>query len=346
MSGTPATILITGATGLIGFATLVVTLKAGHTVRFTARNTERAAVVLSNPVVQALSPGARLEPVIIPDLSTPGSLDGALNGVTHILHIGSPVPRPAYDAYTDIFIPTLEMCANVLSAALHAPTIKRVVITNSILGNIPPNQDLSKPVLPSDRIPVSGDRPTAVDEQLFPAYTVGKRWEHHETEAFIRTHKPAFSVCHIMPGYVFGRNELALDAEMMTTSPNSSNAFLMMGMLGQETPISIHGGYAHVEDLAELHLRLALLDDGPGGKAPVDMAISPSVDYDTVFDIVAKHFPKAVQAGVFTRGKIHQVPVAYDSTEAERLLGGLRSFERAVVDVAAQYLEKIGVEKE
>ncbi|KAI1496397.1 hypothetical protein F5X99DRAFT_400638 [Biscogniauxia marginata] len=119
---------------------------------------------------------------------------------------------------------------------------------------------------------------------------------------------------------------------------------MMMGMLGAELPMPIHGGFAHIDDVADLHLRVAFLN--PKADEPKDFGISTKVDYATIFDYVEKAFPKAVAAGVFKRGTVPTLPVEYDSSDSEKLLGRkLRSFESAVVDVASQYLEKLGVEK-
>lgn len=95
-----ATILITGATGLIGFRILLAAIAAGHNVRYTTRSEEKAKMVSSNTAVQKLAPGNRLSPIIIPDFGADGAFDSALQGVTHIIHAGSPVPFPTYDPAT------------------------------------------------------------------------------------------------------------------------------------------------------------------------------------------------------------------------------------------------------
>jgi nucleoside-diphosphate-sugar epimerase len=170
------------------------------------------------------------------------------------------------------------------------------------------------------------------------AYILAKIAEIYNTEEFIKTQKPHFSLSYIMPGHVFGRNELITKADMMF-GQNSSNNFLMPGMIGGELPFPIHGAFVHVDDLADIHLRVVMLDSS----APRDFGIARTVDYSTIFDHVEKAFPEAVAAGVFKRGAVPVLPVNYSSTEMEELLGReLKSFEEAVVDVAGQYLENLG----
>lgn len=87
----------------------------------------------------------------------------------------------------------------------------------------------------------------------------------------------------------------------------------------------------------------AAYEDRAAGK---DFGLATKADYSFIFDHVEKAFPKAVEAGVFTRGTVPTALMDYDSSEAVALLEGkLRSFESAVVGAAGQYLEILGKEK-
>lgn len=335
-------ILITGATGLIGFRILLTALEAGYKVRYTARSEDKANTVSSNPAVQALSPGDCLSAAIIPNFAVDGAFDSAFKNITHVIHAGSPVPVPTYDPTTEVFQPTLRNTANILAAALQTPTVRRVIITSSIVGNLgllPPPTVVSA----TTRMPLPDPLPQTYDD-VFSAYITSKMVELHRTDEFVATRRPHFSVAHVVPGYVFGRNELALDAGMMQQQ-NSSNNYLLLGMLGGELPFPMHGGFVHIEDLAEIHLRVLFLENTSEG--PADYGVAVKVDYDTIFDHVEAAFPKAVADGVFKRGKVLTLNVEYDSSDTEKLLGGrkLKTFESAVVEVAAQYLEKLVKEK-
>lgn len=103
-----ATFLITGASGLIGFRVLLAALAAGNNVRYTVRSDEKAKVVSFNPGVKNLgiTIGDRLSPVVIPDFTADGVFDATLEGVTYIIHAGSPVPTPNFDPLTQVYEPT------------------------------------------------------------------------------------------------------------------------------------------------------------------------------------------------------------------------------------------------
>ncbi|KAI0971032.1 putative cinnamoyl-CoA reductase [Xylaria arbuscula] len=335
-------ILITGASGLIGFRILLAALEAGYTVRYTARSEEKALVVASNPVIQKLALDKnRLSSAIIPDFTVDGAFDTALQGVTHIIHASSPVPNPAYDPTTEVFQPSIKISSSLLSSALKAPSVQRVVITSSIVCNLPLGPPTTTLVSASTRVPLPNPVPSTFDN-VFEAYLLGKMSALHNSDEFVKTHNPHFTVSNVMPGYVFGRNELALDAATMLAQ-NSSNTFLAMAITGGEPPFPILDGFAHIDDVADVHLRVAFLDSKGG---PTDFGVVTKVDYNTTFDYVKKAFPDAVAEGIFKKGNIISVPTNYDSSETEELLGRkLKSFETAVIDVASQYLEKIGKDK-
>jgi hypothetical protein len=177
---------------------------------------------------------------------------------------------------------------------------------------------------------------------------LGKMRSLHETDEFVRTRRPHFAVSHVVPGYVFGRNELPGLAPAELAQANSSNNFLVAALLGRAPPYPVHDVYAHVNDLAAVHLRAALL--GPREDAaqdlPADFGVAAPADLAAFFDPVEKAYPKAVAAGIFEKASMPPLHTNWESTGTERLLGRkFESFETAVVDVAGQYLEALGVEK-
>ncbi|KAI1759525.1 hypothetical protein GGR53DRAFT_140633 [Hypoxylon sp. FL1150] len=120
--------------------------------------------------------------------------------------------------------------------------------------------------------------------------------EVHDSGEFVKTQDPSFTVSHVVPGYTSGRNELVHDAAM-TQTQNSSN-FMAMDMLGGGLPMAIHGSFAYLDDVAETHLRVALLDPAT---EPTDFVIASEVNYTTIFDHIEEGFHKAFAAGVFER---------------------------------------------
>lgn len=349
-------ILLTGATGLIGFRVLLTILAAGHTVRCAVRSEAKVKRLSSNPAIEKLSPGERLSFIIVPNICADGAYDAALKGVSHVIHVGAPVPVPGKDPETEIYEPILKCIQGLLMSALHTPTVQRVVITSSIVANLPPappftsvTDTASGPATAASRIQLNIVSPPKFTN-VFEAYHIGKINALNAADAFSRLYSPHFSIAHVVPGYVFGRNELATNATMLCTESSSDN-LLLAALTGTVLPAPIHGSAAHIDDVAYVHLRALLLEpsassSGSSFSPKQDFGVSIPVVYDDAFDYVAAHFPKAVSDGVFSRGQLPTLPVAWDSSETETALEiKFRSFESAVVDLAGQYLDLLGKEK-
>lgn len=148
------------------------------------------------------------------------------------------MPVPAFDPTTEVFQPTVAMSSGLLGVRARVlPSVRRVVITSSVAAQAGAGPGIASG---STRGPLPSPVPETFDE-VFAAYVMGKKVELHNSDTFVETENPPFTVSHVFPGYVFGSNELALDAEMLQTQ-NSSNNFLMWGMLGGEAPYPVHGG--------------------------------------------------------------------------------------------------------
>lgn len=254
-----------------------------------------------------------------------------------MLHVGSPIPVPDYDPLTQIFLPTVKSTANLLASSLKVPTLKRIIITSSVVAHVAPALGAPTTVTAASRVSLPGPYPTTF-ANLFEAHMLGKIFELNETDAFVEKNKPHFSVAHIAPGYVFGHNELVLSANDALAN-NSSNGILLSTLTGGEFH-PIHGSYAHIDDVAEIHLKVLGLE--PSSDTPRAFGAATSVNYSVAFDHVEKAFPEAVADGTLKRGVLPTLPLSFDSSETERYLGiKLRPFEDAVIDVVKQYLGKL-----
>ncbi|RAL13172.1 putative cinnamoyl-CoA reductase [Aspergillus homomorphus CBS 101889] len=339
----PHLVLLTGATGLIGFRVLQELLqKTDYTVRATVRSEEKAQMILSNPVIQKLNPGARLTYTIVPDILAEDAFDAALKNATYVIHTGSPVPVPGFDPLTQVWKPTVEGTANLLKSALKIPTIKRVLITSSIVANMAPMPDPSITVTATSRVTLPGIPDTF--SNVFEAYVLGKITELNETDAFVEQEKPPFSVARVIPGYVYGRDELVLTADA-AIAKGSSCGILLRSVTGIDCPAPIHGGYVHIDDLAQVYLKVLQLESAADA-APHSFGACSLVDYADAWRIVEKNFPAAVAAGQLKQANLPTLPIAYDSTETERYLDvQFRPFEDAVKDVVQFYLNQREAEK-
>ncbi len=126
---------LTGATGMIGFKTLLILLKSGYKVRAAVRNKagfDRIAAL--KPIAPYV---LGVESFIVPDITIAGAYNEAVKGVKYIIHMASPlatnIPEGVdYDSY--MIQPAIRGTVGILESASKVTGIQRVVITASILS--------------------------------------------------------------------------------------------------------------------------------------------------------------------------------------------------------------------
>ncbi|KAK7985666.1 hypothetical protein PG988_003288 [Apiospora saccharicola] len=319
-------LLITGATGFIGFKILLGALKEGYSVRAAVRSPEKGKFLLSHPKILALGVvPEKLSLVEVPDIRREGAYDEAIKGVRYVIHSASPLPSPLLDPNTGIYEPTVKSVWTMLhSALLKAPSLKRLIITSSIVGNTayPPGSAQGVETTAQSRVP---DTPGPF-ESVGPAYGAAKVAALNSIDRFIRNERPPFAVVKLIPGLVLGRDERALRADDLRAG---SNFFLLDLLTGTSAEHPLPSAVADVSDVAKVHL-IALKEE----------------EFNDAWDLVQKHFPKAVADGVFRQGDQPTMPFNWDARPTEVEMGfSFKRYEEMVLDVAGQYLELSGIEK-
>lgn len=79
----------------------------------------------------------KIEFVVVPDIAAPGAFDKVLDGVDYVLHLASPLAGSTKKE--DMFRPALEGTMSILRSAKKVPSIKKVVITSSMIALEPLN---------------------------------------------------------------------------------------------------------------------------------------------------------------------------------------------------------------
>jgi len=134
------TILVTGGTGYIGSWVVKDLLEKGHTVRVTVRDKGRKEKYQFMSDLAAKSEGS-LE-IWEADLLKSGSFDEAAQGCDSIAHIASPFILNVKDAQKDLVNPAVKGTINVLEAANKSKSVKKVVLTSSVVAIYGDNIDM------------------------------------------------------------------------------------------------------------------------------------------------------------------------------------------------------------
>ena len=126
-------VLVTGATGYIAGWVIERLLRSGHTVHATVRDPSKTASVAHLQKIADASSGSIQ--FFKADLLTPQSFDAAMQGCELVFHMASPFVVLNYkDAEKDIVRPAVEGTRNVLDSVNRTESVKRVVLTSSIVS--------------------------------------------------------------------------------------------------------------------------------------------------------------------------------------------------------------------
>ncbi|KAJ4294044.1 hypothetical protein N0V90_007733 [Kalmusia sp. IMI 367209] len=322
-------VLITGATGLIGFQVLVKVLQAGYTARAALRSSSKIPSLAEHSLLSSYHRSGALSFIHVPDFSVPSAWTDALEGIQYVIHVASAVPYPHLDPMKDIYWPNVRVVDAVLLAALESKTIKRVIFTSSIVAALPLPPRTPARYTESSRAPTSTGPFSDVDT----AYQASKTRSLNDSYDFVAKHKPAWDVVNILPGYVFGRDEKAKEAKDMFAS---SNALLLSLLTGVEFPHQLGPAAVLLDDVADVHVK-ALSDSVQGSQA---YGVSVPMKWNDAIAIAQKHFPQAFEKGQLKAGNVDTEELVWDASKSEEVFGmKFTDFERTVVEMVGQYLD-------
>jgi nucleoside-diphosphate-sugar epimerase len=340
-------VLITGATGHIGFKTLLDLFSSGYRARIAVRSEAKEKAILTNPRFLELNLSASAyEFAIVPDITVDGAYHDAIKDVDYVIHIASPLlsgELASTEEYHKFFVePAVKAAVSILEAANAASSVKRVVITSSVAGLLS-FKDFTRPMAegesfgPEDRAP--NDDGPYVGGSL-QAYAASKIAALNATEAWIQENKPAFDVVNIHPSFVMGRNELALKPE---AAFGGTNRFILVVATGNDFPSPMPGSSVLNDDVARLHVE-ALKRSIPAGSY---IANGPATRWEEVTALVKKLFPEAVKNGTLPNsGKMLSFPSTFDASKTEETFGWkLQGLESQVESVVGHYLELLEASK-
>ena len=331
-------VLITGATGHIGFRTLVFLLQAGYRARVSSRKLAQAESLKRTESIKPYLDS--LEFIEVPDILATGAFDKAVERVDYVLHLASPIPKPDLvgDIKTNFIDPAVKGTVGMLESAAKSKSVRRVVITSSVVV-LAAKDDSSIPG-PGDLSPVPDE--AAIDVITHPmfAYRASKRLAYDAAEKFMRESKPAFDLVNILPSYVQGRNELVTRKEDVH---NGSNDVMIDLVLGSKSTVPRRASTVFVDDVAQVEI-MALDPKLAKGGDNFIAAGSPSgktIHWNDVTEIARKLFPDAVKQGILPLGGNQEtIEASYDVSETEETFGiKFAGLETQVKSLVGQYVE-------
>ncbi|KAL2068184.1 hypothetical protein VTL71DRAFT_16282 [Oculimacula yallundae] len=333
----PSSIFITGASGYIGFQTLVFALEAGYIVRASVRKSTQISKLSTHQRVRPYND--QLTFVVIPDLTDVEVLVQNLKGVDAMIHLASPLAVETNNYERDIVQPALGVTSSVLTAAKRTPTIKRVVITSSAVTLIPFSW-LSAPTINLYTSASMIQSTSGPWNSAMEAYWSSKALSRTFAHDFLATEKPQFDIVQLLPSVVIGPDLLTETSVDVLTN---TRAMALGPLLGQKAAAPLVGASVHVRDVAKAHVD-ALQASVPGNEDYVLTSDSPDgIRWDDVLSIAEKYFPEAIEKGILKMGGRLETTTWKIGTEDMEKAFGWRctSFEDTVRDLIGLYIELV-----
>lgn len=239
-------VLVTGGSGYLASWLVKLLLEQGLTVRITIRDMTSQHKISHLHEIAARSVG-KLE-VFAADLLVAGSFDAAVEGCELVFHTASPfLLSNITDAQTQLIDPALKGTENVLEAVEKCASVKRVILTSSVVAVMGDNADIFS---------VNGgqfnehcwNKSSNVNHQ---AYSYAK------TEAELRAWQLAerqkrWSLVVLNPGFILGPS--------LTKRNDSASIAFMINMASGRYAFGVpqlYNGVVDVRDVAKAHFLAA-----------------------------------------------------------------------------------------
>jgi nucleoside-diphosphate-sugar epimerase len=126
------TILVTGASGFIAQHVILALLDRGYDIRGTVRDLKRAEDVLKVLQTEVQTARSRVA-IVAADLEQDAGWDAAMQGVSAVMHVASPIPLEQPDDPDSLVAPARDGALRVLRAA-RAAGVPKVVMTSSVVA--------------------------------------------------------------------------------------------------------------------------------------------------------------------------------------------------------------------
>lgn len=269
------TVLVTGATGYIASWVVKYLLEDGYNVHATVRNKDnREKLGYLSELEEKYPEQLKL---FNADLLKTGSFKEAMKGCTYVMHMASPfVISGIKDANKELVEPALEGTRNVLNTANEVSSVKRIVLTSSVVS------------VYGDAIDIEDTRKDAFDESCWNTtssvnhqpYPYSKKVA--EKEAWkIQSEQSNWDLVTINPGFVLGPS--------LTSRADSTSIDFMINLLNGKLKFGVPKltfGVVDVRDVAKAHIE-AIKKPQASGRY---LLVSQSLNMKQIADILMKKY--------------------------------------------------------
>lgn len=237
------------------------------------------------------------------------------------------------------------MSTSVLYSALKVPTIRRIIITSSMVTLIPYEWTFN----PDDRIYRARDLNPKLSRSAndpMDAYWSSKGLARAAVKDFVETHKPHFETIQILPGVIIGADDRAAStADLRNNTPQW--ALRLSPLLGEKQSEPMVSIPVDVVDVARAHVDAMKPSIAGNTDYVLCVESSESIVWDDMIEMAKEHFPeRAGSKEMPLGGTLPTTKFGVDSKETERAFGWeFNTFENTMKSMIGQYLDLLDEER-
>ncbi|KAK3314275.1 hypothetical protein B0H66DRAFT_568139 [Apodospora peruviana] len=333
-------VLVTGVNGYIGGQSVAALLRAGYSVRGTARSAKT-----TKPLFDALPEYAdRLQIAEVPDITVEGAFDEAIKGVDAVAHIAAPVAATFTDP-EPVMQGAVGGVLRALESAAKEPRVKSFVFMSSIAAIRSPKEgDYTYTEKDWNDYALQTVEEKGKETPGFIIYAASKTAAEKALWKFRDEHSPHFTVTALNPCFVAGPSLVppaSVDQINFTTKPIFQ---VLAGTPLDEAHVvkTSYPAYVDVRDVARLVVFGIEHPEKAGGER--FLAAAHYGPPQAVADILRNQYPD--RAGVIAEGTAgdgylpgYKFPkkMVFDGSKVVKLTGqDYIPLEQTVIDLAEQ----------
>jgi nucleoside-diphosphate-sugar epimerase len=342
-------VLVTGANGFIASHTIYALLKAGYDVLGTVRSEAKAAAIKAT--MQDLLPkqAHAFSTSVVSDITQSASYEGILRSYepSAVLHLAAPFAYNVSNFEKDLMEPAVAGTTAVLTAALAAPSIRRIVHTNSFaciydasLGMRPGYTYTARdwcPLKYSDGV----SAPAAP-----VAYRAAKAVAEKTAWSFMEEKKPHFDLISLCPAMVFGpflNTPTSLPPSIKELNTSNQLVWDVLSAPDGKVPQTKGPVWIDVRDVADAHVASLTNAELSGRRLLLAKSVYCSQEIaDVAREVLPTKLAQRVPVG--EPGKREAAGhFAIDASEEEKLLAsegkGWKDLDECIRDLGVQLFE-------
>ncbi|EEF44585.1 phenylacetaldehyde reductase [Ricinus communis] len=270
MGGEGKAVCVTGGSGYIASWLIKNLLRKGYTVKATVRDPSDPKK--TNHLLALDGAKGRLH-LIKANLLEEGSFDSVVDGCDGVFHTASPVLFSVTDPQAELIDPAIEGTLNVLKSCAKVQSVKRVVITSSMVAVVYSRRPLTGDVV----IDETWHSDPEVCKEIKDWYALSKTLAEEAAWNFAKEN--AIDLVTINPTYVIG--------PMLQPTLNSTVEMILKLTNGSQTYPNAYYPSIDIRDVVDAHIQAFEVPSASGRYC----LVANMLHYSEVVKIIHEHYP-------------------------------------------------------